>query len=156
MTETDPFAGFDDFPDLDERSPADLAEVLRADGFLVAMIDTTGVVDESDALATISRAFRQQIAAFSGQPEEPACDWNVFMEDLESLQIGPAKVALVVAGFDYLRTRAPNSFRTFVGCVGHVAGDLKTRTAWGAPPENFPDDELVSVDLRMYFAGANV
>lgn len=148
--EPGPFEGHEMFSRWVVTGADDLVRTLRSGGFAVAEVDGELVEDDSSGLQVVSQSLLDAVPTLSGASSGPVKDWNLFMEDLEELQQGPERVAFVVRSPHQFQSAAPKAFQSFVECAGYEAGRLRERLAWGAPPENFPDERLIAVDLRIY------
>ena len=80
---------------------------------------------------------------------------DAWAEDLEDLQVGPhRRVRLVWVGADVARSVAPTEFIAIVQTASAISVQLATRSAWGTPAENFPDDHLIEVQFQIVLVPA--
>lgn len=110
----------------------------------VFSLDTSGVT-------TPEELQRQMKLAFGTK------DIDVWAESIEDLQTGPARTVLFVwIGADAAMLAAPDDFQAMVDVVSRTASELSRRGAWGAPPEKFPDDDLVEVQMHTLLVSAEL
>jgi hypothetical protein len=103
----------------------------------VCTIDTSGISNTNE----LNRHLERDVGT---------SNLDAFAEELEDLQDGPEEhVTFLWIGADDALRVARHRYSELIDLFSATAVDLADRTAWGAPPDNFPESDLIAVRLEL-------